>query len=227
MYYANILDFNFEGLLTSCGALISKERKKQIDSLKFKEDKKRSLIAEILILNALVCDFSFLTSDIKFLKTEYGKPYLDGSRLQFNISHSGNYVICGVSNGCLGVDIEEYGDCHKELIHYFHPEEILEYNKLNSFQQKKYFYDFWSLKESYVKYLGLGLSYNLDSFYLIKEKERYSVIREDGEETSVKLEILNIDNQYACSICYEAERVDRIEKFDRKQLKYFMDKSIL
>ena len=45
---------------------------------------------------------------LKFEKNQYGKPYLsEHPDFYFNISHSGEYVLCAIDNNPIGVDIEE------------------------------------------------------------------------------------------------------------------------
>ncbi|WP_423237249.1 4'-phosphopantetheinyl transferase family protein [Clostridium putrefaciens] len=45
---------------------------------------------------------------IKLNKNQYGKPYSgEYPQFKFNISHSGDYVLCSIDDKPIGVDIEE------------------------------------------------------------------------------------------------------------------------
>jgi 4'-phosphopantetheinyl transferase len=75
----------------------------QINNYKSEQAKKQK-IGSVLLMNYLLNKYRV---DVRLLKiSEYGKPYVSGNKIHFNISHSGNYLICGVSNYEIGVDIE-------------------------------------------------------------------------------------------------------------------------
>ena len=90
---------------------------------------------------------------------EYGKPYLKDYNLYFNISHTKNIVVIGISNKELGVDIQY--KCYKPKVKdkYFTEEEkaFIE----NAEDPEDAFTTIWVKKESYLKMLGQGLSYDL------------------------------------------------------------------
>ena len=91
----------------------------------------------------------------KILKNSYGKPYIKNSKLNFNISHSGNTVICVFSKQEIGVDIEEISETEFSLFeNIFSFQEIAE---IKSYGLNK-FYEFWTKKESVIKGIGKGMS---------------------------------------------------------------------
>lgn len=115
-------------------------------------------------------------------KNEYGCPYLkDVKDLYFNISNKDNYTVCGISNQKIGVDIEKITFKSKLLNRYF-TEQEKDYI-LKSDKKDKEFTKIWVKKESYVKMLGIGLSYglkNVDTFDLknyfhIKKMKNYYI----------------------------------------------------
>lgn len=88
----------------------------------------------------------------------YGKPYFpncDG--IYFNISHAGYMVVCAVAQTELGVDIEAVRPIKNRM-----PERVLtelERDWLARREDKEdSFIRLWTLKESYVKATGEGLS---------------------------------------------------------------------
>lgn len=92
--------------------------------------------------------------DIKYGKN--GKPYLSESRVCFNISHSGEYVVCAISDEVeiLGVDIEK----HKTInIFDFYNIWTKEEWKLIQEEDISTFYKFWTRKEAVIKAEGTGL----------------------------------------------------------------------
>ncbi|MEM1339585.1 MAG: 4'-phosphopantetheinyl transferase superfamily protein [Bacteroidota bacterium] len=89
--------------------------------------------------------------------TTYGRPYLD-LELDFNISHSGEYVICGLAKGMrLGVDIEERKTVDiNSFYKVFTPKELIAIR--SSKKTEETFYNYWTIKESVMKAIGKGLS---------------------------------------------------------------------
>ncbi|MDA7716903.1 4'-phosphopantetheinyl transferase superfamily protein [bacterium] len=94
--------------------------------------------------------------------TSYHRPYLTLNGYDFNISHSGDFVICAVGKDIrLGVDIEKNKD-----INFEHFGNIMTPNQWDEINQAscplKMFYKYWTIKESVVKADGRGFSIPLD-----------------------------------------------------------------
>lgn len=101
----------------------------------------------------------------EILKNEFGKPYIKDS-FPFNISHSGEYVILAKNDTQIGCDIEKIVDIDvKQMAEYSFYKKEIEYLKNKNYDLKT-FYRFWTIKESYLKMLGLGISKGLDSFFV-------------------------------------------------------------
>ena len=88
--------------------------------------------------------------------------------MEFNLSHSGDAVLVGVSlHSPLGVDIELVRDVPDFLTiakRHFAPSEVEELLRLAPEQRREGFYVTWTRKEAFVKALGLGFSFPLDAF---------------------------------------------------------------
>ncbi len=88
----------------------------------------------------------------------------------FNISHAGDYVVGVVSDGEVGCDIERNVNAPLEIAeHYFYSAER-EYIEAAS-DPGKAFFTLWTLKESYMKMTGRGMSLPLDSFEIIRKTQ--------------------------------------------------------
>ncbi len=95
-----------------------------------------------------------------------GKPYLktqdcwNNAPLYFNISHSGNYVVCAISGQEVGIDIQE----HRELDYmvtakrFFSMEELSFLEETAHQKRLELFYRLWTRKEAYGKMLGEGVA---------------------------------------------------------------------
>ncbi|ALS01040.1 hypothetical protein ATZ33_06555 [Enterococcus silesiacus] len=145
---------------------VSNETKERFHKFHFMEDSLRTLYGEILVRYISRTQFNFDTQQIIFTKNKYGKPYIKDNPLFFNISHSGEWVVCAFSSSEIGIDIEKIEKLNTNIAENFFSE--YEYETLLNTENKKqldYFYDIWTLKESYLKWLGTGLSTPLNSFH--------------------------------------------------------------
>ncbi|KAM0848459.1 hypothetical protein ACQ4PT_054377 [Festuca glaucescens] len=104
----------------------------------------------------------------KFHKPEILWPPDDSTverPLHFNISHTTSLIACGVAmHGHIGIDVEEKKRKTIKSIFslarcFFTPSEVNYLADISdSDAQRKEFFKLWTLKEAYVKALGLGLS---------------------------------------------------------------------
>lgn len=132
------------------------------------EDQQRNLFGKLLLRTALQEIGSHLTLE-NILYTGYQKPYFTGE-VNFNISHSGDYVICAVSETeIVGVDIEEiksisFSDFDSE---FSAVELAMIYSAPDSLNA---FYHLWTQKEAFLKALGKGLQVPLREVHVQRGK---------------------------------------------------------
>lgn len=143
-----------------------------IDKLKiqYRENSKEaihSIVGEAMVRTIIARKSGILPREISFSKTYYGKPYIEGSTIQFNVSHSGEYIICGISTEPVGIDIEEMRDHDIACIaeRFFSKSELEFLTEEKSLFLER-FYELWVLRESYLKWMGVGLTKALDSFFI-------------------------------------------------------------
>jgi len=145
--------------------IISKENREKCLRFKFKEDSLRTLYGELMVRDFLCKQFSLKNKEIEILRSDEGKPYIKGFPLHFNISHAGDFVVCAFSDQEIGIDIEQIKEIDLKIARRFFCQ--CEYEDLLVqiiTDQVDYFYSLWTLKESYMKWLGTGMSIPLDSF---------------------------------------------------------------
>ena len=97
----------------------------------------------------------------EFAKNEHGKPYIVGTPIRYNISHSGQYVVLVAAKTEVGVDVQEKKTARMEALakRFFAQEEWQAFSACDSEEEKKdLFYHIWCRKEAYGKYLGTGLN---------------------------------------------------------------------
>ncbi len=190
---------------------ITPDRYQRLRRFLRREDQLRSLYAELLfrVSYSEIIESDRKNSNINFITNPYGKPIiLDNKNIHFNLSHSGQYVICGISDSQIGVDIEQYGAYNPGIAQtYYHN---LEYQKLKEQQEENrgmYFYDLWTLKESFIKADGRGLHIPLNNFYVTMDENGAEIYGEMTDGYVVSL-IRDIDPDYSCAICLKSSKVE-------------------
>lgn len=130
---------------------------------------------------------------------EFGKPSLKRKDIFYNISHSGKYVTCAISNKIVGIDIQKHIEKFEEIISFFSISEK-EYLASIPFQKLliKEFFKIWTVKESYVKFLGRGLYKELDSFSLFLDKKK--IIDEGRIVKDILYKNFSISEEYTMSV---------------------------
>lgn len=109
---------------------------------------------------------------IEFNYSEYGKPFLKNSNIQFNMSHSCNMVSYMIAlNYRVGIDIELHDknlniEDFADLV--LTPEEYKYLSSLKSRDKLRLFYILWTKKEALVKAIGQGLSYPINTIEVIR-----------------------------------------------------------
>lgn len=94
------------------------------------------------------------------LKNPWGKPGLKNHpNTYFNISHSINCIVCAISDRSpIGIDVEKVRPFNEYVAKKVCSTEEKRriYSKEDS---QKEFFRYWTLKESYIKAIGKGISY--------------------------------------------------------------------
>jgi 4'-phosphopantetheinyl transferase len=189
-------------IFSSLLSLVHRDKQLKISRFHNVQDAERALISEILLRSIIIEKLKIKNSEIIFDKNKFGKPFLKGSfNFEFNISHSGKWVVCAIHNNPIGVDIERVLPIDFDIARRFFTES--EYNiLLNKLDLEKvpFFYELWTLKESYIKAAGMGLSLHLNSFSINFMQSNIEVIT-DNEFSNRFFKQYTIDNEYKMSVC--------------------------
>jgi 4'-phosphopantetheinyl transferase len=158
--------------LASFAKTLSLSELERSNEFKFDRDKKKYIFVRGLLRELISIRLAIPSNQIEFSYGNYGKPYLHpgptNSKLYFNLSHSHDYVSFAFSkNAEVGIDIEAMArrnDADAVACHTFSPKELEMYSALSPALKLQGFFNCWTRKEAFVKALGAGLDYALDSF---------------------------------------------------------------
>lgn len=163
----------------------------------------RSLLAELLSRFIIGQKLAIPARNIVFLRAKNGKPYLADGNLRFNLSHSGNWVVMALAETEVGIDVELLRPVNYHIAErFFSKDEVTNLNSKEGDDKLAYFFDLWTLKESYLKLLGTGLTRSLSSFTVHKDND-VIVITEGGRElnSNVFFKQYNLSENYKLSVC--------------------------
>ena len=209
----DIFDFFFEQ--------VSEDRREKINRLKFQKDKNLSLTAGVLLKTALVnegLDYDNLSISLQ----SNGKPFISGSDTYYNLSHSGQYAICSVSDTKIGCDIEKT-EANKSYMkicrRFFSEREILLIDESrNEKDRTDLFYRIWTMRESFMKITGYGLSLPSDRFSANLETDPVTIDQNLDNDIYYIHEIDSL-KEYKISVCSNQRRSSQIHMIDLFSIK--------
>ncbi len=184
-----------------------------------------SVYAHLLVRLVATKVLGIKNSDLTFNIDKHGKPTLKNAPdFFFNISHSENLVACAFSNKNIGVDIEKISAEKPRISNkYFTLAEKVYLSGTQGSDDKtnNRFYEIWTKKEAYVKYIGKGLGFGIDSFDVFSKElsGKFFYNEPDGFSLSVfcpqnakDTYVLNLDfNEFSKQIL---ENLDIIETYN-------------
>lgn len=165
--------------------------------LKYKryEDSLRSLYGKLILKNMLNLD------KIQLKYNKWRKPeLLNSSRIHFNISHSGEWVVVGVATKPIGIDIQKMDKIDLSITKkYFSKVESEYIFSLPQNDRINAFFKLWTLKEAFIKAKGMGLYMALNSF-TIDISNRKPVLFND-ESGKCQLSVERVEKDYFMAVC--------------------------
>lgn len=201
MVYLYIANISALPLPDECPKLVgglSSERRKRLETLLQAEKKKQCLGAGLLLEKAL--DYHGISAEHVHIG-ENGKPEVEG--IYFNLSHSGDYVICAVSDVLVGCDIEKRRTVSHQLAErYFCNAEKVHLESFTDEAYEREFFRIWTRKESYAKMTGEGMAITVDAFNVLQKEGRGYFFEEYEFEG------------YQIAVCTETEQNLKIETVD-------------
>ena len=188
--------------------LLTPQRRERIGRLVRAEDVARTLLGEQLIRRIVACELGLQGTDVCLETNAYGKPFLVGHPdFQFNLSHSGRWVVCAAGGVPVGIDIERETDADwKEPASFFSAVEQRDLSDVPAADRRSHFYRLWTLKESFLKCRGEGFFIDPASFTIKIEGGGIHLLPPSGEiDRTYCFRTFHFDRGYAMAGCSEGE----------------------
>lgn len=149
--------------LQECKSILPTRIIDKVSRMKNKNDVMNTVIGEMLVAYGLKQTFGFTPDMSKIVLSSFGKPYyVPNSKICFNVSHSNTLIAVAVSTSPVGIDVEQKKFIDPCVLG------SLSVSEKNYLKTCSCFNDelvrIWTIRESYVKMLGIGLFKDLDTF---------------------------------------------------------------
>jgi 4'-phosphopantetheinyl transferase len=132
------------------------------------QDAHRSLLGKVLLINGLehLALTHYSLGNLKF--TQFDKPFFDDV-VDFNIAHSGEYILCAISlTNKVGIDVEEIQNI--PLYDFERNFTATEWETITQAADYIPFFTFWTKKEAFLKAIGMGLNVPLNAISVFNNK---------------------------------------------------------
>ncbi len=160
-------------VLEQFSLLVSDPEWQRAKRFHFAADAWSYLSAQALLRWALAEQLRCRPTELRFRRTEYGRPFLDSHdpELFFSVTHARGLVACAIAREkAIGVDVES-PDQHIETVklaeHYFAASELRHLRTLSGPDRVCHFFVQWTLKEAFLKAIGMGLHAPVDTLCVI------------------------------------------------------------
>ena len=167
-------DLTDPALLTAYRALLSPDEIARNRRFVFPKGRHEHLVTRALVRTTLSAYRPAVDPRAwEFVANPYGRPEVarptGQAAIRFNLSHTDGLIVCLLAaDREIGVDVEDTTRANIGLVEiadrYFSPTEVAALGALPEAARPDRFFDYWTLKESYIKARGLGLQLPLDQF---------------------------------------------------------------
>jgi 4'-phosphopantetheinyl transferase len=138
----------------------------------FERDRLQFIVAHGLLRRALSTYAAVEPKAWRFVANQFGKPALAddfaSTNIAFNLTHTDGMAACVITRGDdVGIDVEATDRRTQPLdlaTRYFSPFEVADLHACPESERQVRFIEIWTLKEAYVKAVGMGLSHSLQTF---------------------------------------------------------------
>lgn len=195
--------------------LLSTEERERELRFHFERDRKQFVITRALVRSVLSRYAALAPPAWEFVAGSHGRPRAvqdAAHHLCFNISHTADLVVMAVSTAQeMGVDSENIAIREAPLDvanSFFSRDEVTSLNALPLGQRHRRFFEYWVLKESWIKARSMGLSIPLGQFSMDLETEgRVSLRTQLVEQPSTwQFFLISVGENHLLSVCAQQER---------------------
>ena len=172
--------------LSKHSQILSDDEKTRAQSFQFEDDRNLYILSKAFV-RILLSRYAPINPSLwEFTTNEFGKPAISGPsgarEIAFNLTHTTGLISAVFGLDCsVGIDAEHHGRRIDGLAiaeQFLSPDEHSALSMLGDSDRRQRFFEYWTLKEAYVKAHGRGMSMDLSTFTFD--------IKDDGREVSLR-----------------------------------------
>ena len=181
------------------------------------DSRRRNFVLGRTLLRAAVASGAGVRPEAVVVEIEpSGRPVLAPPLNSFSVSiaHSGCYVVVGVANRPIGVDVEQLRHSvrfPRVAVRVCSPDELRTLDGMSEAARERAFLTVWSRKEAYGKALGRGLAFPMREVTVGPHGSRIL-----GGAGDWQVEDLDLDPSYAAAVVAQGDgwqaRLDRVDR---------------
>lgn len=179
-------------------ARASDQRQERAQRYLKQEDKMRCVVADALVRYA--AQKSLGLSSFTVTQDALGKPYIQGQeKFHYNLSHSGRWVVMAYGDSPVGIDVQQFRmepGKEQRLCSLFAKDEADYILAAQGTERLQRFFRIWTAKESYLKFLGVGLRQSLDSFSVLPDGTHLEVRFYSGFQDEYCMTLCTRDTEF-------------------------------
>lgn len=210
--------------------LLSNEEIERYLRLKVKDKQEQSICSRGILRIILGSYLDKNPANLQIQSTTDGKPYLDRSEIRFNLSHSGDILLCGLSQKSrIGIDIQQiYPITNLETIikNYFSDNERKYLDSQPVDQLKNNFFSIWTAKEAYLKAIGKGFQESPTEISTLPDESLQDFHldhpRSDQKSQGWTITSIEVDPEYKAAIAVN-RKIEGIKRIPFNPEAYFLD----
>lgn len=213
-------------ILDGYHSILSAEESDKHKRFHFEKDRHSYLVSHALVRKTLSMYCDVRPEEWCFTCNQHGKPDIMSDikcpTIKFNLSHTDGMTVCVISleSDC-GIDVEDTrrkSRAHAVAERMFAPAEVAIMQSCDDDVMQRKFFEFWTLRESYVKALGTGLSGSSKAFYFSVDEQDDSrreagihFVPSDKDKSSAwQFLLLNLSAQHVAAVSVKSESIKKI-----------------
>ena len=213
LYFVCSDELDDPSLLASYQQLMNRYERERYERIIVQRGRHQHLLARALVRTTLSRYAEVDPAAWIFGENEYGRPHIEppaGARcewLRFNLSHTDGLMVCGVVRELeLGVDVEDTWRSRETVAiadRFFSEGEVEALHGLPPGRQPDRFFDYWTLKESYIKARGMGLALPLGKFSFFPDRRPVAIATDpslDDEPATWQFELFSPTERHRAAV---------------------------
>ena len=193
-----------EAIIEKWLAFVTPSQRERLFRYRFRADFLRSLAGEAMARIIAGERAGVEPEKLVIARPTGEKPFFsDYPEICFNVSHSGDWVVCAISDCAVGIDVEvvKKKGVNASLVRKVLTDKERAYMQMFSgAEAAAVFYQFWTMKEAYCKCVGGGLRIGPDRVEVDFSRRRI-YLADEGREWGGMMKTIDFKEGYVMSVC--------------------------